>query len=317
LGSRGKLLFFPAIRDPRPAIEKAMHEQKKPQQGIQRIEGLIHKIENLSDPEARASAVALVQALMDFHGAGLDRLMEIVAEAGEAGYSIFDRFAQDELVGSLLLLYGLHPVPLETRVTQALDKVRPYLDSHGGNVELIGITNDVVQLRLEGSCKSCPSSAMTLKLAIEEAIMSAAPDVLAIEAEGVMEQPAPTGFVQIGKSNNNGGNSHQTNGNGWEDVNDLQSLARSTIRVAEVRGRSVLFCRLGESLYAYGDNCPGCEKPLQGARLEMTNLVCPNCGQHYDVIRAGRGLDQPNLHLEPFPLLVEQGRTKVALPPQL
>src|SRR5258708_26282759 len=109
---------------------------------------------------------------MDFHGSGLDRLMEIVAEAGEPVYGIFDRFAQDELVGSLLLLYGLHPVPIETRVMQALDKVRPYLDSHGGNVELIGIADDIVRLRLEGSCKSCPSSSMTLKLAIEEAIMT-------------------------------------------------------------------------------------------------------------------------------------------------
>ncbi len=109
-------------------------------------------------------------------------------------------FAADDLVGSLLLLYGQHPLPLETRVTQALDKVRPYLDSHGGNVELLGITDGVVRLRMQGSCKSCPSSAMTLKLAIEEAIYAAAPDVVAIEAEGVAEQPSATGFVQIGKS---------------------------------------------------------------------------------------------------------------------
>ncbi len=103
-------------------------------------------------------------------------------------------------------------------------------------------------------------------------------------------------------------------GKGWEDVIDLHLLAHSSIQVKDVGGRSVLFCRLGESLYAYGDLCPGCAQPLQGARLEMTNLVCSTCGQRYDVIRAGRGLDQPNLHLEPFPLLVEQGRTRVALP---
>ncbi len=278
---------------------------------MQRVEGLIRKIESLPDQTARDSALELVQALMDFHGAGLDRLMEIVAEAGEAGYSIFDDFARDELVSSLLLLYNLHPVPLEMRVMQALDKVRPYLDSHGGNVELLGVTDEVVRLRLQGSCKSCPSSAMTLKLAIEEAIMAAAPDVRAIEAEGVAEQPAPTGFVQIGKSN--GGAQPPAAGKGWEDVLDL-NLDHSSTRVKEVGGRSVLFCRLGESLYAYDDNCPGCAQPLQGAWLEMTNLVCSTCGRRYDVIRAGRGLDQPDLHLEPFPLLVEQGRAKVALP---
>lgn len=301
---------------------------------MEQIEGLIRTIENLPDPAARASAVALMQALMEFHGAGLDRMMEIVAEAGDAGYAIFDNLAADDLVGNLLLLYGLHPLPLECRVTQALDKVRPYLDSHGGNVELLSVADGVVRLRMQGSCKSCPSSAMTLKLAIEEAIYAAAPDVVAIEAEGVPEQPSATGFVQIGKSRvdianaGNGGNGNgehatddngKNNGNGkaggWEEVAELALLGRSSIQMKEVGGRSILFCRLGESFYAYGNNCPGCSQPLKGAYLELTNLICPHCKQHYDVIRAGRGLDQPDLHLEPFPLLFEQGKAKVALPP--
>jgi Fe-S cluster biogenesis protein NfuA/nitrite reductase/ring-hydroxylating ferredoxin subunit len=284
---------------------------------MEQVEGLIRRIENLPDPAARATALDLVQALMEFHGAGLERLMEIVAEAGEPGYAVFDNFAADDLVGSLLLLYGLHPLTLDERVTKALDKVRPYLDSHGGNVELLGITDGVVHLRMQGSCKSCPSSAMTLKLAIEEAIYAAAPDVVAIEAEGVAEEPVATGLVQIGKSTGNGNASYPRNGhgNGWEEVSDLALLSSSSVQTMEIRGRPILFCRLGESFYAYSNNCPGCGSALQGARLEVTNLVCPQCRQQYDVIRAGRGLDQPNLHLEPFPLLFEQGRAKVALPP--
>jgi nitrite reductase/ring-hydroxylating ferredoxin subunit len=120
--------------------------------------------------------------------------------------------------------------------------------------------------------------------------------------------------VQIGKSNGNGGAAHPVNSKSWEEVSDVHLLAQSSVRMMDVRGRSILFCRLGESLYAYGNTCPGCGKPLQDARLEMTNLICSTCGQQYDVIRAGRGLDQPDLHLEPFPLLMEQGRAKVALP---
>jgi Fe-S cluster biogenesis protein NfuA len=168
---------------------------------MEQIEGLVRKIENLPDPEARATALALVQALMEFHGAGLERLMEIIADSGDSGYAVFDRFAGDDLVGSLLLLYGLHPLPLEMRVMQALDKVRPYLDSHGGNVELLGIADGVVRLRMQGTCKTCPSSSMTLKLAIEEAIYAAAPDVVSIEAENVQEEApvAQSGFVQIAK----------------------------------------------------------------------------------------------------------------------
>ena len=279
---------------------------------MDQIEGLILKIENLPDPEARASALALLQALM-----------ELVAESEDAGYAIFDRFAEDELVGSLLLLYGQHPLPLETRVTRALDKVRPYLDSHGGNVELLSVSDGVVRLRMQGSCKSCPSSSMTLKLAIEEAIFAAAPDVVEIVAEGVTEQPPATGFVQIGTAARSGNGSAPQSGNaksqgtvGWEEVSGLSALGTSTVRLLEVRGRSVLFCRLGESFYAYDDNCPGCGSALKDAHLELTNLVCPQCRQQYDVIRAGRGLDQPNLYLEPYPLLFEQGLAKVALPPR-
>ena len=173
-------------------------------QSIEQIEALVNTIENLPDPEARASAVALVQALMDFHGEAIDRLTEIVASQGQVGYSIFDKFSDDELVSNLLLLYGLHPLPLETRVMQALEKVRPHLDSHGGNVELLGIAEGVVRLRLQGSCRSCPSSAETLKLAIEAAIYAAAPDVVSIEAEGALETSSANEFVQIAKAGGNG-----------------------------------------------------------------------------------------------------------------
>ena len=91
---------------------------------------------------------------------------------------------EDELVAHLLLLHGLHPVPVRERVRGALDEVRPYLVAHGGGVELLGVDDGVVRLRLEGACNGCPSSALTLKLAVEEAIARAAPDVERIEAEG-------------------------------------------------------------------------------------------------------------------------------------
>ena len=122
-----------------PSMTQDSRLDKNPGSSMEHIEGLIRKIESLLDLAARTSAVALVQALMEFHGAGLDRMMEIVSDTGQVGESVFNSFAADQLVSSLLLLYGLHPLPLDARVTQALDKVRPYLDSHGGSVELVEI----------------------------------------------------------------------------------------------------------------------------------------------------------------------------------
>ncbi|MDT7689933.1 MAG: hypothetical protein QOJ70_1607 [Acidobacteriota bacterium] len=171
------------------------------QQLIQRIDELTRKVETMSDPEARADAVELLQSLMEFHGAGLERMLEIVARAGAAGQSIINDFARDEMIGGMLLLYGLHPLELETRVRQALDTVRPSLASHGGEVELLGIDEGVIRVRLQGSSSghSCPSTTTTLRQAIEAAVYDAAPDMVALEVEAPAEQSAPAGLVQLGR----------------------------------------------------------------------------------------------------------------------
>jgi Fe-S cluster biogenesis protein NfuA len=168
-------------------------------QRIERIETLIQAIEQSADPATRAGAQELMQAVLDLHGAGFARVLARLAEMGEPGRPILDGLVQDELVGSLLLLHGLHPLDLETRVQQALDTVRPYLRSHGGEVTLLGVADGVVRLRMQGSCHGCPSSSATLRLNIEEAIANAAPDATAIEVEGVVEPPLvpASGFISI------------------------------------------------------------------------------------------------------------------------
>jgi Fe-S cluster biogenesis protein NfuA len=165
---------------------------------MERIESLLREVEQFADPKARAHTREIVQAILDLHGAGLERMLEHIAAAQDAGLTLIGALSQDDLVGSLLLLHGLHPLDVETRVRQALDKVRPYLRSHGGNVELLGIARGVVRLRMEGSCNGCASSALTLKLAIEEAICEKAPDVTGIEVEGITNgQPVQDDPVRI------------------------------------------------------------------------------------------------------------------------
>ena len=177
------------------------------QQRIGRIETLVHTLEQAADPATRADAQDLVQAILDLHGAGLARVLDRLAEAGAPGLAVLDVLGRDELVGSLLVLHGLHPLDLEARVQQALDTVRPYLRSHGGEVALLGVEGGVVRLRLEGSCHGCPSSASTMKHSIEEAIAAAAPDATGIVVEGVVEPPPvpSSGFVSVGQLLGNAG----------------------------------------------------------------------------------------------------------------
>ncbi len=196
------------------------------QRRLQKIESLVRTIESSADPNVRSSAVELMQSLMDLHGAGFERMMEIVFDSGPDGGRIIDRFAEDELLESLLLLYGLHPDDLETRVVRALDKVRPYLQSHGGNVELLGIADGLVKLRLHGSCNGCASSAMTLKLAIEEAIYEVAPDVTGLEVEGVINQATTPGLVQLQKSSNGNGSSKASVNGGLKHIAEMPTSAK-------------------------------------------------------------------------------------------
>ncbi len=167
---------------------------------MQRVEALVRDIETWPDPDGQTKAVELVQSLMQIHGAAVERMMDIVAESSVTGRAVFEDFARDGLVGSLLLLYGLHPVELETRIVQAVDRVRPLVSSQGGSVELFGVSDGVVRIKLQGSDKGCPSTTGKLKLAIEEAIYEAAPDVTAIEFEEEAAPQVPPGLVQIRRS---------------------------------------------------------------------------------------------------------------------
>jgi Fe-S cluster biogenesis protein NfuA/nitrite reductase/ring-hydroxylating ferredoxin subunit len=293
---------------------------KEVQSQLQSIEALVNRIENVADPALKATAKELVQSLMELHGAGIERILEIVHQDPASGSSIIEALVRDDHVRSLLLIYGLHPDSLETRVMQALEKTRPYLKSHGGNVNLVSVDDSgTVTLRLEGNCHGCPSSSATLKLAVEEAIYEAAPDVSAILVQGeIQEVPATTlGFVPLSQlSGNTNVRESKTDRDqvGWEEVFGLDAIASGTLRREEVGGRDILFCRLEETLYAYNNSCPGCGQPLGSARLQGTVLACPICSQHYDVVRAGRGVDLDTIHLEPVPLLSENGRVRVALP---
>lgn len=163
-----------------------------------RIEALLAEVESCPDPAVRATMVEVVQGLLALYGEGLARMLEIVRRRGDplAGARLIDAFAADELIAHLLLLHDLHPVDVQTRVLRALDEVRPYLQSHGGDVEFLGVDGGVARLRLQGSCHGCPSSTVTLKLAIEDAIRKAAPDLDGIDAEGTAAPPSgPAAFV--------------------------------------------------------------------------------------------------------------------------
>lgn len=290
-------------------------EAQEHERQVARIETLVQEVAAFPDPRARATTEELIQALMDMYGEGLARLLELTAQTGASGLALIDTFAGDDLLGSLFMLHGLHPLDVETRVMQALDEVRPYLKSHGGNVEFIKVENGIAHLRLEGSCHGCPGSTITLKLAIEEAIYKAAPDLDGLQVEGVTDPPPrpgiPVTFVPTRRHKDSTRSTHQNGG--WKVVEGLQPPSDDTLKVVTVQKEPLIFCKIADTYYAYHNRCAGCNAPLDDATIEGTHLTCSSCRRQYDVCRAGRCLEIPNLFLEPVPLLVEDGKVKVAL----
>jgi Fe-S cluster biogenesis protein NfuA len=154
-------------------------DDREVRERVARVEGVLAAI------EGDAPAIEAVQSVVELYGEALAR---IVAGADPV---------EDELVSHLLLVHDLHPVDVATRIRRALDDVRPYLGSHGGDVELLGVEDGVARLRLEGTCNGCPSSTVTLRNAIEDAVLQAAPELERIEAEGVAAPEPSSSLLQI------------------------------------------------------------------------------------------------------------------------
>jgi Fe-S cluster biogenesis protein NfuA len=168
------------------------------EQRARTMDELVRRLESEGDPGVRATARELVQALLEFHAAGLNRMMEIVDEAGVVGAAIINRLGEDEIVKPLLLLHTLHPLDLQTRVADALERTRPLLHAHGGEVECLGVDDSgIVTLRLDAS--GCGSANGTLEAAVTEARREAAPDITRLVVEHASEPAGAVAFVPVGE----------------------------------------------------------------------------------------------------------------------
>jgi Fe-S cluster biogenesis protein NfuA/nitrite reductase/ring-hydroxylating ferredoxin subunit len=291
------------------------------------------RIDALLDASSSGGAVArerseeLVRLVADLYGAGIERILEILHGAGHLDEEVLALLANDDLVASLLIVHGLHPYGVEERVEQALERVRPYLGSHDGDVELLEVTDGgTVRLRLLGSCDGCPSSSVTLKLAVEGAIEAAAPEISTIEVETHDDEPrAPLIPADSLMSHVRGAASLvepvDTAGS-WQSVPELAVLAPGAVTEVVVEQLPTVGCRVGDALYAFRSECARCGSSLATAALARrlggdrndALLVCPGCQARFDVRRAGACLDDTTRHLDPLPLLANDGVVSVAVP---
>jgi len=268
-----------------------------------RIQRFLEQIEALPSPSTRELIHEFMEATLAFYGQGLARILQVVSESGPEGRNAYQYLINDKVVRGLLLIHDLHPADLETRLRDALDQVRPYLESHGGNVELISLTGQNARLQLEGTCKSCASSAVTLELAIRHAIEEACPDLAGFDVEGIPREQATQAPVaspaERGKPN-------------WIALENAENLGDGAWMPVRLAGKRLIVCRVDGNLYAYRNHCPACNLPFDSGTLEAGLLRCP-LGHRYDVQHAGSCQEVPTAHLDPFPLLLQEGVVRVAL----
>jgi Fe-S cluster biogenesis protein NfuA/nitrite reductase/ring-hydroxylating ferredoxin subunit len=279
---------------------------------IARVQELTAQLEEVQDFQARAVADELVASIMQLYGEGLERIFDALGEPGASAAGVRDRLVDDGVVASLLLIHGLYPVDLETRVREALASVRPYMESHGGDVELVAVQDGVAHMRLVGHCRGCPASEATLELAIKQALEESAPDLEGLEVEGVRAPAAAAnggGFdLPVIQSRPDGGPPD------WTEL-EAEPPSAGTTTPMTVAGAELLVANVGGTLLAYRNACASCGTRLDAAPMTPGGtLACPACERRFELRRAGRSPDDEELQIAPVPLLRGGGRVRVAVP---
>jgi Fe-S cluster biogenesis protein NfuA/nitrite reductase/ring-hydroxylating ferredoxin subunit len=290
---------------------------------MERVERLTAELDAHPDAAARGLAEQLVGAVLELHGEGLAQILELVGEDTARA------LADDGVVASLMLIHDLYPVPLDERVMEALDNVRPYMESHGGNVELLGVEDGVARLRLDGSCSGCSASSATLELAIKKELMETAPDLLGLEVEGIDEAPthgppdiggtplplAGNGNGSVPGSRPEGFGIRAKSFPGWQELDSVAALGEGKTTAESLGGLELFVANVNGTLLAYRNACAACASPMDGGSLTEGVLGCPACQARYDLPKAGLAIDGSGLQLDPVPLLRDgPSHVRVALP---
>ena len=278
------------------------------------VETLLAELEESPDPRVREVALDLLEAVMGLHRAGFSRILEMVRNH-PAGEDFLRMMCEDPVVASLLVSHDLldSSAGLEPRIRAALEKVRPYMHGHGGDVEVVEVRAGRVHLRLSGACDGCGFSENTLRLGIEQILRKEVPEVEEIIVSGPLAKPEMTGSRRARSPDASGAAAAVTaSGQGWRRVAGLDEMPEGTLRSVVTDQGGVLLCAAYGRIYAFRDACPEGGGSMAGGTLIAFILKCPCHGLAFDV-RSGRCLGGSELALEPLPSAWEDGQLRVAV----
>lgn len=283
-----------------------MSRRREVQQLSERIDALLDDIQQRTTPDVAERVEDLIRAVVALYGAGLEHLVDGLTEQS-GGKEMLRELIGDDLVAGILLLHDLHPDDVGTRIQRALDSVRPYLGSHAGGIDYLGIDDEgVVRLRLQGSCDGCPGSTATVRMTVEQAVLDAAPEAISVDVEGMVTTKKDPTLLTIAPFTPHVDEATD----GWHPLQ--ASTPPGRLDQLEVSGLDVLVTNLSGTLYAYRNTCPACGSALHEGVLDGDELSCGGCAATYDIRLAGRAAE--GAPLEPYPVLPDGAGWKIALP---
>lgn len=304
---------------------------------IERLDQALDQLARWPDATVRERVAEILEGIRWLHAEGLKRLTDLLAEDPER----FGRALDDPQISNLLLLYELVVVDEVGRAAEAMETMRPFMRSHGGEVQLLGVEEGIVRVRLLGSCDGCPSSTATLRQGIERVLAERLPGFRGIEVEGEgspasevdegragldgrdrraerVVTGAPTSFVPVERLQDleeriKAGGEPGEAGEPWEaDLGPLDGLPSAAPQGGLVDNYPILLIRRGARVLAYQNTCPGSLLPLHLGSLEGGLLVCPWHGCRFRVETGARvGGAGPPLHS--LATRVEEGRVRVVV----
>lgn len=271
---------------------------------IQSLDSLVEQW----DEQQRNTVKALIKAHNDLNKEAFSRLIRSL-KADPAALIALKEVVSDKVVYAVLRFHGIVKPSLHERVDLALESVRPYLQSHDGNVELVEIKlPDTVIIRLLGSCDGCPASSLTLSEGVEKAIKEHCPEITTIKKAkgGVTAKPVDTvaiNFVSPFARNED---------KNWLLVCDLDEVPEADIKIVTVKGNEVLLSRFGNKVTCFQNACAHMGMPLDMGAINNAILVCPHHGFEYS-LESGECLTAPEVQLHTHAVRIVNQRVEIKL----
>lgn len=256
---------------------------------IQRFEAIIAEW----DESQRCVAVGLKSAVEALHKAALTNLIKSLKKDNLAALR---NAVNDDIVYAVLLYHNLVKPPLSERIKTALAEIRPSLQSHNGDVELVAIKPpDTVEVKLIGSCSNCASSTLTLTQLVEQTIKKHCQEI--------------TKIVAVNNTPNSTIANIPTNSY-WVRIANVNELHENQILAVRVENQNVILHRKGDNIKCYRNACSHLGFPLDKGKVENNMITCASHQFEYD-LNTGKCLTVPDISLQSYEVRVKGDKVYV------